>query len=160
MKVDSYAGPGRRLGRWNFWSAMLIGRQGNPMMKRLRVLQTPWFGIYVHFIYREDLDPVAHDHPWTFWRCVVRGGYLEHYFADPALGDYSSRAHRPWRPSHFPVDHAHRIVLVEPGTVSVVVVGRKSRAWGFWGPSEDEAPRTWVDFRDALGLRPYEGASE
>jgi hypothetical protein len=149
---------GRR--RWGLFQTFVIGRQDNPMMKRLRVLQTPWLGVYVHFIYREDMDPVPHDHPWTFWRCVIRGGYIEHYFDRPEQGrTYLLRAQRRWKVSQFPTEHAHRIVLVKPGTVSLVVVGRKHRAWGFWGPLETEVPRRWVDYRDALGLRPTEGVS-
>lgn len=145
--------------RWGVLQTFLIGRHDNPMMKRLRLVQTPWFGVYVHLIYREDMDPVPHDHPWTFWRCVLRGGYLEHYLTDPGRGRVALRAQRRWRIGRFPTSHAHRIVLVKPGTVSLVVVGRKRRAWGFWGPSEDASPRTWTDYRDALGLRPTEGVS-
>jgi len=148
---------GRR--RWGLFQTFVIGRQGNPMMKRIRLIQTPAFGIYLHLIYREDLDPVPHDHPWTFWRVVLRGGYLEHYFDNPATGPYILRAQRRWELGQFPTKHAHRIVLVKPGTVSLVVVGRKERVWGFWAPGEDPGPRTWVDYRDALGLRPTEGVS-
>jgi hypothetical protein len=146
---------GRR--RWGVNQRFVIGKQDNPMMERWRLLQTPWFGVYLHFIYREDLDPVPHDHPWAFWRIVLRGGYLEHYYDDPAHGRYLLRAQRRWELGRFPTDHAHRIVLVKPDTVSLVVVGRKRRVWGFWGPAEDVRPRTWVDYRDALGLRPTEG---
>lgn len=143
--------------RWAINERFVIGKQSNPMMVRWRLVQTPWFGVYVHFIYREDLDPVPHDHPWVFWRMVLRGAYREHYLADPAGGMILPREIRRLRPERFPVKHAHRITEVEDGTVSLVVVGRKRRVWGFWGPREDAAPRTWVDYRDALGLRPTEG---
>jgi len=143
--------------RWGILQTFVIGKQDNPMMKRLRLVQTPLFGVYVHFIYREDLDPVPHDHPWTFWRCVLRGGYMENYLDDPGRGQYRLRVQRQWRVGRFPTDHAHRIVVVKPGTVSLVIVGRKRRVWGFWGSVEGIMPRTWVDYRDALGLRPTEG---
>ncbi len=145
--------------RWAFNERFIIGKQDNPMMVRWRLAQTPWFGVYIHFIYREDLDPVPHDHPWMFWRMVLRGGYIENYLTDPAHGDALPQMILPWRPLRFPTHHAHRIVMVKPGTVSLVVVGRKRRAWGFWGPQESHAPRVWVDYRDALGLRPQEGVS-
>lgn len=145
--------------RWGLLQTFIIGRQGNPMMKRIRLIQTPAFGVYLHLIYREDLDPVPHDHPWAFWRMVLRGGYGEFYFSDPAAGRPLPQAVTPFRPSRFPTSAAHRIWYVEPGTVSLVVVGRKHRVWGFWGPSEEIAPRTWVDYRDALNLRPTEGVS-
>lgn len=145
--------------RWGLLQTFVIGRQSNPMMKRVRLIQTPRFGIYLHFIYREDLDPVPHDHPWVFWRMVLKGGYGEVYFADPANGSGHYQGITPFRPSRFPTEHAHRIWHVEPGTVSLVLVGPKRRVWGFWGPSEEHTPRTWVDYRDALGLRPTEGVS-
>lgn len=142
---------GRR--RWGFNQRFVIGKQNNPMMERWRLAQTPWFGVYVHFIYREDLDPTPHDHPWAFWRFILRGGYVEEYLADPASAKYvvTSPGRRRW--SHFPTSHAHRIRAVEPGTVSVVLVGRKRRTWGFWHGG------VWTDYRDALGLRPNEGVT-
>lgn len=145
--------------RWGLNQTFVIGRQDNPMMKRWRLIQTPLFGLYVHFIYREDLDPIPHDHPWTFWRMVLRGGYDEIYHDDPASPGEQTRFILPWRPNRFPTSAAHRIVFVRPGTVSLVLVGRKRRTWGFWEPFGTPylLGRRWIDYRDALGLRPTEG---
>lgn len=44
---------------------------------RLRILETPWFGIYLHRIFRSDSDRELHDHPWPFVSFVLRGYYLE-----------------------------------------------------------------------------------
>lgn len=150
-------------GRWKVLSRFVIGKQDNPMMTRWRVIQTPWFGLYVHFIYREDLDPVPHDHPWVFWRMVLRGGYMERYFTDPQYGRADLRVQTPWRPSRVPVEHAHRITHVEPKTTTLVIVGPKHHAWGFWGPDPVGAylvgARRWVPWQDALGIRPTEGVA-
>lgn len=156
--------------RWSLFEVFVIGRQDNPLMKRVRLVQTPLGGIYLHFIYREDLDPVPHDHPWEFWRIVLRGAYVEHFFDWPASGRWVARVQRRWRIGRFRTDQAHRIVGVEPGTVSLVVTGPKKRVWGFWCPKEllllaarqdvygqlMAQGMTWVDYRDALSLRPYE----
>lgn len=147
-------------GRWAVNKRFVIGTQDNPMMVRWRLIQTPWFGIYVHFIHREDLDPVPHDHPWVFWRMVLRGGYVENYFENPRHSFGYPQVIMPFRPLRFPTTHAHRIVMVKPGTISLVVVGRKQRVWGFWGPEQicDMVPnRKWVAYHDAFGLRPTEG---
>lgn len=138
-------------------------------MERWRLIQTPWFGLYVHFVYREDLDPYPHDHPWRFARMVLRGGYDEEYYGQK-IG--ATTRLRPFRPGLVPTSAFHRITSVLPGTVSLVLVGRKHRVWGFWVPSrsivfEDGMPERyqndgrwdWVDYRDALGLRPNEGVS-
>jgi len=143
---------GRR--RWSFNDRFVIGRPGDPMLERWRLAQTPWFGIYVHFIYREDLDPVPHDHPWQFRSLIVRGGYNEELHRRPGSGECVVVARRRWSLHVFPLHWAHRIVHVQPGTVTLVLVGRKVRTWGFY-----DGPR-WVDYRDALRLRPTERYAE
>lgn len=147
--------------RWDFgWrksSHFVIGKPGDPMLHRWRLLQTPWFGIYVHFIYREDLDPVPvpHDHPWPFWSLVLRGGYQEELHERPGSGESRNVVRHRWSVHHFPLHHAHRIVAVSPErTTTLCVVGRKQRVWGFYDGN------VWVDYRDALRLRPTEGIAE
>jgi hypothetical protein len=145
----------RRRSRWDFNSRFVIGQPGNPMLERWRLLQTPWFGIYVHHIYREDRDPVPHDHPWTFWSLILRGGYDELYRSEPRINSNDvPRSHAQWTVHHFPLQGAHRIVSVRPKTVSLVLVGRKRRTWGFYNGWE------WVPYTTALGLRPTEGYAE
>jgi hypothetical protein len=46
----------------------------------------------------------------------------------------------------------HRITGVQPGTVTLVLVGPKVRTWGFYVDGR------FVDWRDACGIRPTEGA--
>lgn len=144
--------PSRRY-RWAVNSRFLIGKPGNPMMERWRLIQTPLFGIYVHFIYREDLDPVPHDHPWRFWSFILRGGYTEELHRRTGdCGSCEDRVCSRWSLHSFPLHHAHRIVSVRPKTVTLVLVGRKVRTWGFYDGAR------WIDWRDALGIRPTEGA--
>lgn len=140
--------------RWSVNQRFVIGKPGNPMMERWRLLQTPWFGIYVHFIYREDLDPIPHDHPWAFTSFVLAGGYTEELHERPGSGSCRLTTHRRWSMHRFPLHHAHRIVGVAPGTVTLCIVGRKQRIWGFYDGA------WWVDYRDALALRPTEGYAE
>jgi hypothetical protein len=140
--------------RWGLNEHFVIGRPGNPMMERWRLVQTPWFGLYVHFIYREDLDPVPHDHPWAFRSLVLHGGYFEELHERPGNGHSREVWHGPRSLHRFPLHWAHRIVHVQPGTITLVLVGRKVRTWGFYDGS------TWMDYRDALGLRPAEGPGE
>ena len=140
---------GRR--RWSLNERFVVGKPGNPMLERWRLIQTPLFGLYVHFIYREDLDRVCHDHPWRFWSLILRGGYSEELHQRPGDGEFVLRQRRRGRAHRFPLHHAHRITAVSPRTVTLVLVGRKVRSWGFFEGS------TWIDYRDALNLRPAEG---
>lgn len=50
--------------------------EGN-YLTRWRVVQTPWFGIYVHRFDGPDPRPTLHDHPWNFQSLVLVGGYVE-----------------------------------------------------------------------------------
>jgi hypothetical protein len=145
--------PGKR-NRWALNERFVIGQPGNPMMERWRLLQTPWLGIYVHFIYREDLDPVPHDHPWQFRSLVLRGGYNEMFWPDARTWTHCyMQRFRRWSWHRFPLAAGHRITSVDPGTVTLVLVGRKVRTWGFWHRGQ------FTDWQDALGLRPTEGSA-
>lgn len=135
--------------RWAFNERFLIGAENpaGPMLERWRLVQTPWFGIYVHFIYREDLDRDPHDHPWNFFSIVLRGVYEEERTADirrPHKVDLRRFTDSSWlnRMHFFPLRSAHRIIWVMPGTVTLCIVGRKRRDWGFW------TSYGWVEYRD------------
>lgn len=143
--------------RWDLNSRFFIGQPGNPMLQRWRVLSTPLFGIYVHFIYREDLDPIPHDHPWRFWSFVLRGGYREEVWPDARVWASQLHRHGRWSLHHFPLSAAHIITDVTPRTTTLVIVGRKLRTWGFWSARRDLKNSAFTDYRDALDLRPTEG---
>lgn len=117
----------------------------------------PRAGIYLHRIHGPDPGLDLHDHPWPFVSIILRGGYDEE--VEPAR-TASSRADRAeateaWAPTLYrtgsaprgdrrrwragsvhrmPLDLAHRIVSVRPGTVTLVLRGRRRRVWGFYQP--------------------------
>lgn len=154
MLIDHRAsGKPERRWRWSFNESFLIGKPGNPMMERWRLIQTPLFGIYLHFIYREDLDPIPHDHPWRFWSFVLHGGYKEHLWPDSRIHGVSEiQEHKAGSFHHFPLRSAHRIISVQRGTVTLVIVGRKLRTWGFY------ANGRFIEWQEALSVRPTEGS--
>lgn len=114
--------------RWAVWSAYNIMSRSHPdevQMRRWRVVETPCFGLYVHKIMRPDAERDLHDHPWSFGSLVLVGGYEEE-LADTwrTWRQGSWRRMRPTEP------HAIRRLLRAP-TWTVVVRGRRQRAWGF-----------------------------
>lgn len=131
--------------RWAFNERFLIGTQENPMLERWRLISTPWFGIYIHFIFREDLDRHMHDHPWHFWSFVLKGSYTEHLSRRPGDTIVETKVHRRFSLHGFPLHWAHKISFVKPGTVTLVFVGPKVREWGFFvdGPAGD----TWTSWQ-------------
>lgn len=107
---------------------------GEVYLRRLRILQTPWFAFYLHFIYEPDLDRDPHDHPCNFWALIVRGGYIERVFDAVRQGDYRSQILTQKRGSihKMPIEYAHQIISLRPDTITLCFFGRRQRRWGFW----------------------------
>lgn len=144
---------GQRSPRWAFMSKMEIPSKKNDgelYLVRLRIVQTPWFGVYLHNINEPDFDRDPHDHPWNFLSFIVRGGYTERIWARPAdrrLGSYQRRWNRfTWH--RMTMEKAHQIEEVQPNTVSLILTGPRTRNWGFW--TEDG----WVEWREYEHLVP------
>lgn len=128
--------------RWAILRRFTISKNGSLYLDRLRIVQTPWFGVYLHHIARPDLDRDPHNHPWKFASFVLRGGYSEYVYSDVAGGLYTCEK-RSWRPFSFHrlgLADAHRIDAVAPHCVTLVFVGRRVRDWGFWPEDRSYVP--------------------
>lgn len=124
--------------RWQFMTRYDIPSRINPdetYLTRWRVIQTPWFGVYVHRIREPDTDRHLHDHPWSFFSLVLWGGYVEEMITRTVKRGFLSWAFR--KASAF-----HRITKVRRGTTTLFLIGRKKRTWGFLTPTG------WVRYRD------------
>ncbi len=130
------------------WPERIHHRDGSQLLFRVRVIQTPWAGIYVHHLTSPDTGDL-HDHPWNFLSIVVRGGYDE--ILDPAPADRSVmaswRTWGRWSVHRMRTTSAHRIESVQPGTWTIVVTGRRARRWGFWHACR------WTDWADYIGAK-------
>ena len=82
------------------------------------------FNIFLHKFLKGDSDDL-HDHPWSYFTLVLKGGYIEH----TPKGTF-------WRsPGHFRICTAnsyHRIEL-KPDVYcwTLFIPGRKQKEWGF-----------------------------
>lgn len=123
--------------RWAFmkWADIESSfRPGYTYLRRLRIFQTPLFALYLHFIFEPDLDRDPHDHPCNFWALILRGGYRERVYTTLHERSFSWKGHE-WRRGSvhkMPIIHAHRIIDLEPGTVTLCWFGKRQRQWGFW----------------------------
>lgn len=132
---------GRRSPRWAFMQRMVIPcENGENYLVRLRIIQTPWFGVYLHDLEAPDSDPHPHDHPWVFWSFIVRGAYEEevYYFPKHPI-HYPAAVPRYWRRFSWhkmPMNWAHRIGWVKPGTKSLIFVGKRRANWFFYVKGE------------------------
>jgi hypothetical protein len=88
---------------------------------RLHVIQTRWFGVYLHWINHPDVEPYLHDHPRSF---------LSQYEEERAAG----RFRRRWFNLIRATDQ-HSIKAVMPGTVTLCFMGPVRQVWGFFTPS-------------------------
>lgn len=134
--------------RWALWRWFEIPDRNNPevvYLKRLRIIQTPWFAVYLHWIYLPDSDRDPHDHPWKFWSFILQGGYREflwtsRYDREDNLLYHEVNDWDQYSLHKMPIRYAHQIVSVEPGTVTLIITGKRHRIWGFW------TPEGWVPY--------------
>lgn len=114
------------------------GTGDDPCPNRTRLIETPWFAVFVHHIRRPDVDPHPHDHPWTiFWSWVICGGYTERVWPDKRNPDrWYQRNRSRWSLARMPRDAAHIITAISKPLWTVVVTGRSYGAeyWDFWVP--------------------------
>jgi hypothetical protein len=55
-----------------------IRPNGDPYLTRWRLIETPWFGVYLHRFVAGDPEPYTlHNHPWEGFSYVFGRGYLE-----------------------------------------------------------------------------------
>lgn len=124
-----------------------VVRDDALFLDRLRLVKTPWFGVYLHRIHRPDVDPDPHDHPWPFVSIVLAGGYEELLWPDAsARPEYLMRRHSRFRPMVVRRRSAHAITDVRGLLWTLVLTGPDHDDWRFWTPA---GPVHW---RAYLGL--------
>lgn len=141
----------RLLAREDINGSVLDGFQVCPTyLVRRRLLRIgPWVAVYLHHFIDDDWSRDFHDHPKRFISIGLWGSYIEeipfHFVTEYEEGDIVSRKAyvAPWIRS-FPATHRHRIVLESTGDGdgnlrhekhgcwTLVIVGPKTREWGFW----------------------------
>lgn len=129
---DEYNADGQR---WGLWERKAIGPAEDPMLVRYRVIRTPWFGLFIHKLLREDRSRHPHDHPWPFVSAVLVGGYreelAERFQHRGTRATFRERG--PGSTRALPATGLwHRFVhLHRQPTWTLVLVGRKCNQWGF-----------------------------
>jgi hypothetical protein len=129
-----------------------VAQGGRPYLDRLRLVQTPWAGVYLHRIHVPDPDRDPHNHPWWFASVVLSGGYDELVWdhpediGQPAARDTIRWARRRvrnrWSLRTIRRSQAHRITGVHGQLWTLVLTGPRRSSWGFW------TGEGYVDWRD------------
>lgn len=138
---------------WRFMERFEVPCVDRPLENhfvRYRIVQTPWFGLYVHRFDSPDVRDF-HDHPWNFVSVILRGGYVE------ATGRPGTTARaRRLRVGSFNLKRAtapHYIHhLLRTPTWTLILVGRRQRVWGY----VDE--HGWTRFDEHENARKFDAA--
>jgi hypothetical protein len=122
--------------------------------------------VWLHYFHISDPGDELHDHPWSGWSLILRGGYIEERMTVvdriiTNLNDYSFRVDniyekkvRVLRPGDInrlgPLDF-HRVDLLGAGCWTLFVPGKRNRDWQFLGRDGTLTP--W-QLRKAEGYKP------
>jgi hypothetical protein len=125
--------------RWAFMERTDAPDYDHPernYLTRWRIVQTPWFGLYVHRIDGPDPRSTLHDHPWPFVTLVLKGGYAEDLGVRATRGGpITRRRPRAWRRGsihRMRKTDAHTITSVTTWTLVLTGRRRPEPAWGYW----------------------------
>lgn len=109
----------------------IVSRSGEVHFRRYRLIQTPWFAIYLHKICQSDMDRDMHDHPWNFTSLILKGAYQEDVREYPKFDHIRTMVYEPGdRVSHRAED-AHKLSLVTDSVWTLVMTSGHDRYWGY-----------------------------
>jgi hypothetical protein len=132
--------------RWGLLCGVDIGTDGDPYLDRLRIIETPFLGVYLHHIHRPDVERDPHDHPWWFASLVLDGGYTELVWPDKRDGSrVACRIRRRWSLRCISLRGSHQITDVTGPLWTLVVTGPRRASWGFWRDGEFTPWREYLD---------------
>ena len=91
-----------------------------------------FFGVFVHRMDGPDPGRDLHDHPWTFWSFVAKGGYCEDRAAQRDPDKTTLHGRSRWSVKVMRLDECHSVTVVDAPTWTIVLHGPKRRDWGFY----------------------------
>jgi hypothetical protein len=140
---------GKQSPNWAFWQRFDIPcKNGEQYLARLRILDTPWFGIYLHDIFEPDADRDPHNHPWSFISVVLRGEYRENVYPQPELLPYSyvEKRHKRFSLHKMGTRAAHRITYAAPRLKTLIIRGKRTGGWGFFLAEKSGKYVPWQEY--------------
>lgn len=117
----------REVFRTLFLAKEIVSKTGELHFQRWRVLWTPFFAIYIHYIAKSDEDLYPHSHPFSFCSVILRGGYKEEW-TDGHNTEWT--VNKPYRILFRSSKGFHKITLLKP-TWTLVLTGRRESDWGY-----------------------------
>lgn len=109
----------------------IVSKFGQVHFRRFRLLQTPWFAIYIHQILRSDEDLDPHDHPWAFSSVILEGAYEEQSWYPPHFQTMYYNKFYSGDVIQHKAEDAHKITLISKEVWTLVFTSGRTRYWGY-----------------------------
>lgn len=109
----------------------ILSKTGEVHFRRYRLLQTPWFAVYVHQICRSDMEQDMHDHPWNFSSVILEGAYREASSYPPNFDKIYLHDYYSGDVIEHQAEDAHKLTLVSQEVWTLVFTSGRTRYWGY-----------------------------
>ena len=109
----------------------IVSKYGVLHFRRYRLLQFPWFAIYVHQICKSDEEADMHDHPWDFNSVILEGSYWESSMTAPDFNKVSYQQFYSGDVITHKAEDAHKLRLVSKEVWTLVLTSGRDRYWGY-----------------------------
>lgn len=123
----------RRLRENKMWPKLtkeICSKTGEVHFKRWALLETPWFNIYLHKIFKSDEDKHLHNHPWNFKSFLLWGSYSE-LLMDKDFQDYATLVDRYWWGWAKRGTYLFHHLMLEKPVWTLVFTGKRQGDWGY-----------------------------
>lgn len=120
-----------KLIRYFFLVKEIVSKQGQVHFRRYRLIQTPWFAIYIHQILESDKDTDMHDHPWNFTSLILSGSYYESYKIAPDFQSIHNKVYFVGDVIKHKAEDVHKITIQTPEVWTLVFTSGRVRDWGY-----------------------------
>lgn len=101
---------------------------GTTFKTELTLYKAPDDTIKLTFWHAPDPRTTPHTHPWAFTSYIMKGGYVEERY-DMEGNLLDTREYEAGDINEVPLDVAHRVVSVVPGTVTLMICGTDTGGW-------------------------------
>ncbi len=100
-------------------------KSGEIHFKRWELIKTRWGSIWLHAIYKADVDKHLHNHPWDFRSIVLKGSYKE-------LTQQGIQLQSPGKINVRDGSKYHKILeLLSPVVYTLFFASTPKRQWGY-----------------------------
>lgn len=115
-------------------------KAGELHFRRWRLLELPFFAIYIHGIYKSDEDLHPHSHPWSFVSFILKGSYEEELHTENLM--YHGIEIKPYfdnktflRKTYSVVGHTtksfHKLKIINGPVYTLVFTFGFKKDWGY-----------------------------